>query len=101
MSKLTSKPKLYLNVFAPVTIVFIVNNIYLMTLETPGYLILNLVSFGLVLTFSILSLRKFDETGSASELVHAPAELKTRNKFGTIPKERFFRQGSLRNAYRT
>ncbi len=94
MSKLTSKPKLYLNVFVPVTAVFIPNNIYLMTLETPGYLMINLVSFGLVVTFSILSLRKFEEKEIKSELVPAPVELKKRSR------ERFFKQGSLRNVYR-
>lgn len=93
MSKLTSKPKLYLNVFVPVTTVFILNNIYLMTLETPGYLMINLISFGLVVTFSILSLRNFNVNEVRPELVPAPSALKR-------PREKFFRQGSLRNAYR-
>lgn len=61
MSKVTLKPKIYLHVFVPLTIVFILNNLYLMTLEIPGYFLINLVSFGVVVTFSILSLRNFGE----------------------------------------
>lgn len=69
MGKLTLKPKIYLHVFVPVTAVFILNNIYLITLEKPGYLMINLVSFGVVVTFSILSLRNFEKNVTKSESV--------------------------------
>lgn len=100
MSKLTSKPKLYLNVFAPVTVVFLLNNIYLMTLETPGYLIINLIFFGIVMTFSILSLRSLEEEVARVELVPAPVVSRKNNKSRAAPREKFFRQGALRNAYK-
>lgn len=47
-------------VFIPVTAVFVLNNLVLMTLETPGYFIVNLCSYGLVVSLSIMGLRKFE-----------------------------------------
>src|SRR6476620_3337552 len=61
MKKLTLKRKVHLHVFIPVTSVFILNNLILMTLETPGYLIINLMSYGLVMSLSIYALRNFGE----------------------------------------
>lgn len=40
------------------TAVFVLNNLVLLTLETPGYLIVNLCSYGLVMSLSLLALRK-------------------------------------------
>lgn len=59
MGKLTLKKKAYLHVFVPVTAVFILNNLMLLTLETPGYIVTNILTYGLVVTISIISLRNF------------------------------------------
>lgn len=147
-----SKPKLYLHVFVPASAVFILNNVHLLTLETPGYLILNVLSFGVVITLSILCLRNFGEketrhastipiksalhdiTGDAetigeaysdlkqllimscqknslpiakelaricSELGPAAADLNEKVEDRLAPRERTFKQGSLRNVYKT
>lgn len=84
MNKSTLKQKVYLNVFMPVTAVFILNNFVLLTLETPGYFIINLITFVTVLTVSILSLRNLSEKiskdstdSSNSEVInHVYADLK-------------------------
>lgn len=39
------------------TAVFVLNNLVLLTLETPGFLVINLISYGSVVTFSIIGLR--------------------------------------------
>lgn len=61
MGKLIQKRKVYLHVFAPVTTVFILNNLMLLSLETPGYLVLNILSFGAVITLSIIGLQNMKE----------------------------------------
>lgn len=147
-----SKARLYLHIFAPVSAVFILNNVHLLTLETPGYLILNIVSFGVVITLSILCLRNFGEKESrpastvpmksalhditddaetigeaysdlkqllvmscqknslpiakelariCSELGPAAADLNEKVEDRLVPRERTFKQGSLRNVYKT
>lgn len=70
MGHLTLKSKIYLHVFIPVTTVFILNNLFLISLETPGYLMINLLSFGVVITVSILSLRSLDVKEPAKPALH-------------------------------
>lgn len=55
-SRDTEMGKIYLHVFLPLTALFILNNLVLMTLDTPGYLLINLVSFGVVVSFSLIAL---------------------------------------------
>ena len=119
--------KIYLHVFAPVSAVFILNNLVLLTLETPGYLITNLITFTVVLTVSILTLRNsrkekpsqekaiLDKTYAdlkhllgeccqkeslpiAKELARICADLGPHAK--VEPKKSPFKQGSLRNVYK-
>jgi hypothetical protein len=119
--------KIYIHVFAPVSAVFILNNLVLLTLETPGYLITNLISFTAVLTVSIFSLRDINKKGPSKEnevLDKTYADLKIllgeccqkeslpiAKEIARIcsdlgpyarvePKKSPFKQGSLRNAYK-
>lgn len=50
-------PKIFLHVYVPVTAVFILNNWMFLSLDRPGYLIVNILSFGVVVSISIISLQ--------------------------------------------
>lgn len=56
--------KIFLHIYLPVTAVFILNNLVLWTLETPGHLIVNILSYGVVVSISILCLRTLEEKKS-------------------------------------
>lgn len=56
--------KILLHVYIPVTAVFILNNLVLWSLETPGHLIVNILTFGVVVSISILCLRTLEEKKS-------------------------------------
>lgn len=51
--------KIYLQIFGPVTALFILNNLTLVALEIPGLLIVNILSYGVIVTVAILSLKSF------------------------------------------
>lgn len=53
--------KILLHVYLPVTAVFILNNLVLWTLETPGHLIVNILTYGVVVSISILCLRTLQD----------------------------------------
>lgn len=68
MKNLTLKRRLFLHSFVPVTAVFIINNLFLLTLETPGYAIVSAVFYGIAVSISILLLSDFKLKEPKSDL---------------------------------